>query len=252
MAKETTKKVRTSEQNNINEQFKEIAVQSKKAVQVNEKRLYNRFMKQITTEYSKMENCYLNAAFALHALYIKKLYKVGGYQNIYELAQDKFELSRGTCNNFINICEKFGIPNEAGTITALGEAYKNYGMSQLIVMLNMNDELRKKCNPTMSVRELKELKREYLENARAELEAMEEHTASLDAMNEPEETDSIEESVVDSEAIDISATDNSVFVCSADNYEELLKLKDVIVETLEDVKKNKRGKNARIELNIVF
>lgn len=247
MTKKSTEKVRTSEQKNVNEQFKEIVKQSEKAVQANDRRLYTRFLKQITTEYTKMEKCYLNSAFALHALYSKKLYKVGGYQNIYELAQDKFELSRGTCNNFINICEKFGVPNETGTISSLSVEYDKYGMSQLIVMLNMNDELRSQCNPSMSVRELKELKREYIANSHAELEAIEEHSIMLDEMNAPESSKSVE-----ANELDISVTDNSILVCSADNYDELMKLKDIIIDTLNDVKKDKRGKNARLELKIVF
>lgn len=58
MAKKETTKVRTSERKTktITEQFNEVAVQSEKAIAVNEKRLYSRFVAQIDREYKKMEN----------------------------------------------------------------------------------------------------------------------------------------------------------------------------------------------------
>lgn len=252
MAKKDTSKVRTSERKTktITEQFNEVAVQSEKAIAANEKRLYSRFVSQIDREYKKMENCYLNTAFALHALYAKKLYKVGGYQNIYELAADKFNIARGTCNNFINICQKFGLPNENGTIVDLQETFKTYNMSQLMVMLNMNQELLNMCSPSMSVRALKDMKSNYIEEHTRELEQL----STDNSMNEPiENSDPVgNEGKEVFEEDSYTTTDNRQFICSVSNYEELIKLKDIINETLADVKKSKHLKDVRLELNVVF
>ena len=108
-----------------------------------------------------MENSYLQTAFALHAIYKNKLYRLDNFKNIYDFAKENYTIARGTCNNFINICEKFGVPNENGNIMELSPDYAQYSVSQLAVMLAFPRELLEKCDKTKSVRELKRMRIEY-------------------------------------------------------------------------------------------
>lgn len=98
-------------------------------------------------------------AFSIHTIYTKKLYRVDGYKNVYNYALERYGLSRTTCNDFINMVERFGkiSGNEKECITEIRPEYELYGNSQLLAMKGYNDAEIKdaKINPSMSVREIK-------------------------------------------------------------------------------------------------
>ena len=112
--------------------------------------------------YDSMENISKSGyavAFAIHAIYTKKLYRVDGYKNVYNYALERYGLSRTTCNDFINMVERFGkiSGNEKGFIADIRPEYELYGSSQLLAMKGYNDAEIKdaKITPSMSVREIK-------------------------------------------------------------------------------------------------
>lgn len=98
-------------------------------------------------------------AFSIHTIYTKKLYRVDGYKNVYNYALERYGLSRTTCNDFINMVERFGkiSGNEKECITEIRPEYELYGNSQLLAMKGYNDAEIKdaKINPSMSVREIR-------------------------------------------------------------------------------------------------
>ncbi len=98
-------------------------------------------------------------AFAIHTIYAKKLYRVDGYKNVYSYALERYGLSRTTCNDFINMVDRFGkiSGNDRECITKIRPEYELYGNSQLLAMKGYNDSeiADAKINPSMSVREIK-------------------------------------------------------------------------------------------------
>lgn len=112
--------------------------------------------------YDSMENISKSGyavAFAIHTIYTKKLYRVDGYKNVYNYVLERYGLSRTTCNDFINMVERFGkiSGNEKECITEIRPEYELYGNSQLLAMKGYNDSEIKdaKITPSMSVREIK-------------------------------------------------------------------------------------------------
>ena len=249
MSKSTEKKQEVTAQS-ITEQLKVAEDKNKKALLAEDKRLYTRFKKQIDKAYAKMENCYLETAFALHAIYKKQLYKIDSYQNIYDFAKENYNLSRGTCNGFINICEKFGLPNENGVIIALQDTYKDYTSSQLITMVSFPPVLLNQCNSSMSVRELKKLKKEFEASLTAEDEELDAIEAKADASSDVDDDSS--DSMNKPEKLDIDKSCDNVFVAQARSVDELFSMESVIEETFNDVVNGNKKKNAKIEIRIVF
>lgn len=236
-----------------------------------DKRLYKYFQKNIDSAYKKMETCYLDTAFALHSIYKLKLYKLDNYKNIYDFAKDKYNISRGTCNNFINISERFGIRNEKGNISKLAPQYENYGVSQLAVMLTFPTVLLEKCNSKISVRELKRMREEYekeeTENKR--IPQNEESPVSTSNQSPIEEllTDDITGGDIagtdgDNPAgntpmnppvnLDIPKSDHSVHICTAKDFAEFSGLFGIIEETYNDIVLGNKKKKARIRVDVVF
>ena len=242
--KETEKKKEVTAKS-ITKQLKEVQEKNAKAQVANDKRLYARYKKQIETAYGKMETCYLDTAVAIHSIYQQQLYKLDNYKNIYDFAKENYDISRGTCSKFINICERFGAINENGNVIGLQERFENFGVSQLGAMLPMPDCLLEQCDCKMSVRALKQLCEDYKESLNAHQEVIEgvdsdvvDSESVIDTgMNEPIET------VVD-------VTDNKTFVCQASTFEEFAKLQDVIKESFEDVLK--KYPHAKISVDIIF
>lgn len=219
-------------------------------VTAEEKRVYTRFKKQIDKAYDSAEKSYLEIAFALHSIYNEKLYRLDNFKNIYEFAQANYNIKKTSCNNFINICDVFGLPNENGRVTALKEEYKEFTSSKLMVMLAFKDApvLLEQCKPDMSVRKLKEMVSDY----RTALADNEEETSDIiDTTAEEVEADETE-TMNTPQAVDLGKNDHSVLVAQARSLEELLTMQEVIQESLDDIVVGNKKKEARIEIRIVF
>ena len=227
--KETEKKKEVTAKS-ITKQLKEVQEKNAKAQVANDKRLYARYKKQIETAYGKMETCYLDTAVAIHSIYF---------------AKENYDISRGTCSKFINICDRFGAINENGNVIGLQERFQAFGVSQLGAMLPMPDSLLEQCDSKMSVRALKQLCEDYKESLNAHQEVLE--GAEVDVVNSEDVVDTGMNEPIET-VVDI--TDNKTFVCQASTFEEFAKLQDVIKESFEDVLK--KYPNAKISVDIIF
>lgn len=96
---------------------------------------YKKDVKLIEREFGKVESSFLNIGFSLHRIYKSEGFKIDGYKTIYEFAKDKFNLARGTTNNFINVVETFGKQVDGKFMDELEDKYKGFKPSQLIALL---------------------------------------------------------------------------------------------------------------------
>ena len=231
----------------ITEKLQDVEEKKTKAQLANDKRLYNKFLKQIDTAYGKAEKAYLDIAIAIHSIYKKELYKVENFKNIYDFVKEKYNYSRGTCNKYINICERFGVTGETGTVVGLQDKYSQYGVSQLGIMLCFPDVLLEQVQPSMSVRALKQLAEDYQNSLSDQRQAIESENKDIidtvvgesedSAMNEPDTTG-------------VEVMNKSTFVCQASTMSELLGLQEIMEDTFKDILKE--HPEAKIRVNIVY
>lgn len=237
----------------ITKQLQLAEEKNKKAQLAEDKRLYKRFKCQIDKAYQSMENSYLQTAFALHAIYKNKLYQLDNFKNIYDFAKENYSMARGTCNNFINICEKFGVLNENGNIMELSPTYAQYSVSQLAVMLAFPQELLKKCDKTKSVRELKRMRMEYENGLQATPDAQAIKTTMEESPSDPADTGSPADIPPEGTTkLDISESTDNLFVCQANSVDELFNFRGIITDTFYDIVNGNNKKNARLEVRIVY
>lgn len=254
-AAEPEKKVTAED---INTKLKAVEASNSKKQLAENKRLYNRYIRQIDSAYKNMEKCYLDTAFALHSIYQNQLYKIDNFKNIYDFAKEKYNIARGTCNTFINICEKFGVKNENGNISQLALEYEKYSASQLAVMLTFPVALLNRCNSGMTVRELKRMKSDFQEEQA-------QHKALLESRKESDSLDMLPDDITGNDIpgndappmneptkLDLGKGEKSIHVCTVKTLDELLKLKESIADTLNDIVNGNKKKNACIEVNIIF
>lgn len=113
----------------------------------------------ITNEIESAATSNLRIAFFLRVAYDKELYKVSGFKNIYDYANDKFYLARGTVSDYINMVQNFGILNEETGFYTLDDRLKKYSLTQLVCMKKLSIEQIEKNNitPDTSTREIRQI-----------------------------------------------------------------------------------------------
>ena len=160
-----------------------------------QKKQYNSLVGAIMKEYDKVEASSLKIAFALHEIYQNGFYEYDGFKNIYEFGADRFNLAKGTVNNFINIVEKFALRDANGEIVTGKESglipeMEKFSFSKLCLLVSVPSEYWTEFYSAMTAKEIREKKAEIAKRIEAEengglLEA-EEESADADVMNPPE------------------------------------------------------------------
>ena len=164
----------------------------------NQKKEYNKLVGSLMREYSKVESSSLKMAFMLYEIYNRKLFEFDEYKNIYEFGDDRFNLGRGTVNNFINIVEKFGKRTPEGEIILGADAgliddFEKFTFSKLCLIVSVPSEYWSEFYSAMTVKQIREKKAEIAklieaDNGNSLLEASDD--VDMDgAMNEPETDD---------------------------------------------------------------
>lgn len=173
---------------------KEIATTEQTVIEVftsEQKANYKKLLNGVNSEIKKAEKCYFQIAFKLHQIYNQNLFAIEGYKNIYEFAEDKFNYARGTCNNYINIVERFGEFDESGICIGLKSQYKDFGKSQLQVMVSVDEMLLPNFTPDMTIRHMKDLAKSLAEtpNLLAGNNSDNMDSPDNESMNPPKEAD---------------------------------------------------------------
>lgn len=83
--------------------------------------------------------------------------KGSGYRNIYEYAENKYNIDQGTASRFMNINERF---SECGYSETLQKRYEDFGRSKLAIMLKLPDVVNEELSPEFSRAEIQTLKEE--------------------------------------------------------------------------------------------
>lgn len=131
---------------------------------VSETQLLKEFKKRagiIQKQMSNIQKSFLIIAFQLHWIKEHDMYTSMGYKNIYEYAEMEYGIGRSSCGNFICIIDNFAQRDELGNvIERLEEQYQNFTSSQLIAMIGMTEEGKKRITPDMSVRLINRIRKQ--------------------------------------------------------------------------------------------
>lgn len=90
-----------------------------------------------------------------------ELYKEDGYTNIHEFAKAEFGFNDNTTDRYMQLNDQFSI---GGNSPEIEEKYSSYNMSQLFEMLPMKEEDRESLSSDMTVKEIRQAKKDIAEN----------------------------------------------------------------------------------------
>ena len=130
----------------------------------NKKHLSNSLNKLIHAEIENYSKSQIKIAIVLKTVYDKKLYEVQGYKNIYDYANDEFNIARGTVSNWLMIVNNFCTLNEQTGFYNLDERLKDFSITQLVLLRQLTIEQIEELGitPDLSTRSLKALIKEKL------------------------------------------------------------------------------------------
>ena len=160
-------------------------------------------------------------------------------KTIADFALEKYELKKSTVHNYIKVVDKFGDIVD-GKALGLKEQFKDFKSSQLVNMLTFTPEQIEQVKPSWSVRQIIAFGKVPLL-----LEDTEDDENFVDTdASDPEETQ-----------LDISEFFNTPDVVSGrtqllecEDFEEIIKNRDVILNAFNDMKKDKNFKNKKVRL----
>lgn len=104
-------------------------------------------------------NTYVQIGGYLNEMNQAKQYEVLDYKSIYEYAADRFNLSKTTCANFINLYKRFGEETGFHDDYALKEEYEDYSYSQLVELVSVDEDKLLDYSPNLTVKEIRAVKK---------------------------------------------------------------------------------------------
>ena len=90
-------------------------------------------------------------------------YENFGYIDFYEFCEKNFSLDKAAVSRCINVWKQFCLVQNGSSKMFLDSRYEKYNYSQLCEMLPLSDKQRREIKPDMTVKEIREKKRQWKE-----------------------------------------------------------------------------------------
>ena len=189
---------------------------------------------------------FVKIGFELLQFQQKKLYKELGFKTFEEFVKGQYGFSRSSAYNFINVCNKYSIHDDAGLPTKLlKKDYRKFTCSQLVAMLKLNDEAIAQVDPSSTIKEIKKL---------ATSQTAEETATEEDAASGEPETTKDKDKKEKKNVRDTNIPDMRLRMATGLTWEDVVneKVKKICEHYLNDERRAKDGKQYKIEINIIY
>lgn len=144
-------------------------------------------LKYLYSDISDIRQYYIRLGFHLEEFRISRYYEDFHYLDFYDFCDVNLGMDKGAVSRCINVYKQFNASNDvrvtAGSKTIgcamdLSDKWKNYSYTQLCEMLPLSDHERESITPDMTVKQI----REYKKNLRTSEKDSEELFETLDAV----------------------------------------------------------------------
>lgn len=123
-------------------------------------------LKYILTDMNSIRSDFIRLGFHLWEFERMKYYQDFGYASIAEFADANLGLDGSAVSRYISVFREFAMRDNKGSLKMfLDERYKDYSFSQLSEMVSMKPDKRKLVRADMTVREIRELKKNVSRNS---------------------------------------------------------------------------------------
>ena len=119
----------------------------------------------IHRDLSDIKQRYIALGFHLEENRRYGYYENFGYIDFYEFCEKNFSLDKAAVSRCINVWKQFCLVQDGSSKMFLDSRYEKYSYSQLCEMLPLSDEQRREIKPDMTVKEIREKKRQWKEES---------------------------------------------------------------------------------------
>lgn len=103
-----------------------------------------------------MKKNFIAAGYYMKYIRDNELYREGGYESIWEFAEDNYGIRKSTASRWMAMNDKF---SQGGNSPNLADEFKGFEKSQLQEMLYLDDKQIETVTPDMTVKEIREVRK---------------------------------------------------------------------------------------------
>ena len=203
-------------------------------------------IKTLDTLVKDLTKNFVKIGYELVLIRQKKLYKELDFKTFEDFVQTQYGFSRSSAYNFINVCLKYSVKDDAGQPTKLlSKEYAKFSSSQLVAMLKLNDEVIAQVDPNATIKDIKKLSASK--------------TSEVDSSDESEEDEENEdagkkEKKEKKNVRDMNITVMRLNMATGATWESVVTdaIRKVCEPFLNDERRAADGKAYKIEINIVY
>ncbi len=203
-------------------------------------------VKALDTLVKDLTKNFVKIGYELLAIQQKKLYKELGFKTFDDFVKIQYGFSRSSAYNFINVCVKYSVRDDAEQPTKLlKKEYSKFSSSQLVAMLKLNDEAIAQVDPSATVKDIKKLAQSVDGNAEDTEDTEDTEESTEESSKEKKEKKNVRDVNIPVMRLNMAtgATWDSVVTES---------IRKVCEPYLNDEKRKTDGRNYKIEINIVY
>lgn len=125
-------------------------------------------LKYILADMNNIRKSFIRLGFHLAEMLHNKYYEDFGFPTIEEFAEANLGMDKSNVYRYIRVYEEFSVkekPVFEGSLSTvsskmfLDDKWKDYSFSQLVEMCSMSDDQRLACNPGMTIKQIREVKK---------------------------------------------------------------------------------------------
>lgn len=117
-------------------------------------------LKYILSDMNDIRKSFIRLGFHLDEMLRNKYYEDFGYPTMEEFAEANLGMDKSNVYRYIRVFENFAADNGNYQRTLyLDDKWKDYSFSQLVEMCSMSDIQRRACNPGMTIKQIREVKK---------------------------------------------------------------------------------------------
>lgn len=117
--------------------------------------------KYILTDVNDIRRTYIRLGFHLAEFERCEYYKDFGYTSLAEFCDVNIGMDKSAVSRCIAVFKEFAYRNNNGTRNmSIDDRYSEYSYSQLCEMVSMDDDTRRSVKPSMTIKQIRELKKE--------------------------------------------------------------------------------------------
>lgn len=126
--------------------------------------------KYLLMDCGDLKKKYMALGFHLDEFVINQYYRDFGFDNIYDFAMENLGLDRSAVSRCISVWQTFADRNKSGMPTMFVDSnFADYSYSQLVEMLSIPEEERKKISPNLTIKQIREFKKNLKDNKSSEV-----------------------------------------------------------------------------------